>query len=171
MYLNTVEFSDGAFGIKSATRTYFSKDPDSLTIPEAAVLVGMLKAPYRFNPRIHQKRSLSRRNIVIGQMLKYGRINQAHHDSLTALPIELHFNRSSHTSGLAPYFREYLRLDLQRWARDSVNYKMNGEPYNIYRDGLKIYTTTDSIFQVLCFPDIQEFSGFIGIFVDAWQSG
>ncbi len=171
MYLNTVEFSDGAFGIKSASRIYFDKNPDSLNIQEAAVLVGMLKAPFRFNPRIHPNDSKDRRNVVIGQMFKYGRITETLRDSLQTLPIELNFKRASHTAGLAPYFREYLRLDLAKWARDSANFKVNGEPYNIYRDGLKIYTTLDSRIQSHAEAAVKKhLSTFQQTFFDHWKN-
>lgn len=145
MYLNTVEFSDNAFGILSATQTYFSKPTDSLKVEEAAVLVGMLQAPYRFNPRLFPERSKVRRNTVIGQMRNYGYLSSVEADSLMTLPITLNFRRASHIEGLAPHFREVLRLELQRWL--SENRRIDGTAYNLYRDGLTIYTTIDSRMQ------------------------
>lgn len=154
MYLNTVEFSDNAFGIWSATQTYFSKPTDSLNVEEAAVLVGMLQAPYRFNPRLFPERSKTRRNVVIRQMEKYNYITKEESDSLVNVPIELNFRRTSHTEGLAPYFREILRLELQNWLNQ--NPKIDGTSYNLYRDGLKIYTTLDSRMQTLAEESVRE---------------
>ncbi len=145
MYFNTVEFSDNAFGIKSAAYTYFSKPVDSLKTEEAAVLVGMLKAPYQYNPRIHPEASKKRRNVVIDQLFNYNFITQQQRDSLFKLPIILAFNADSHEDGIAPYFREYLRLYLKEWL--DAHPKPDGTKYSIYKDGLKIYTTLDSRMQ------------------------
>ena len=146
MYLNTVEFSSNAFGIKSATQTYFAKTPDKLSIPEAAVLVGMLQAPTKFNPARNPKNSLARRNIVLSQMNKYNFINNHEFDSLKALPIKLNFQVDDHNFGLATYFREELRGELLSWCKEHVN-NATGKPYNLYTDGLKIYTTINSKMQ------------------------
>ncbi len=146
MYLNTVEFSSNAFGIKSATQTYFAKTPDKLSIPEAAVLVGMLQAPTKFNPARNPKNSLARRNIVLSQMNKYNFINDHQFDSLKALPIKLNFQVDDHNFGLATYFREELRGELLVWCKEHVN-NATGKPYNLYTDGLKIYTTINSKMQ------------------------
>ncbi|MBP7390241.1 MAG: transglycosylase domain-containing protein, partial [Chitinophagales bacterium] len=105
MYLNTVEFSDNAFGIKSAAYTYFGKPVDSLRVEEAAVLVGMLKAPYQFNPRIHPQAAQQRRNVVIDQMYRYDYLSRDKRDSLFKLPVALDFHPDTHTEGMAPYFR------------------------------------------------------------------
>jgi penicillin-binding protein 1A len=147
MYLNTVEFSDNAFGIKSAARTYFSKPVDSLKTEEAAVLVGMLKAPYYYNPRINSENSIKRRNVVLSQLEKYQFLSAEVADSLRNMPLTLSFRSSSHNEGMAPYFREVLRLELQEWIKDHP--KVDGTPYDIYRDGLKIYTTIDSRMQLM----------------------
>lgn len=147
MYLNTVEFNDNAYGIKSAARTYFNKTPAQLDVEEAAVLVGMLQAPSSYNPRLHPTASKVRRNEVLGQMLKYHYIDKKFYDYLLAnCPIELNYKESSHTEGLATYFREYLRQWMTQWAKS--NPKIGGDDYNIYKDGLKIYTTIDSRMQV-----------------------
>ncbi len=146
MYLNTVEFSSNAYGIKSASRTYFNKTPDSLNVQEAAVLIGMLQAPTRFNPARNPDRSLERRNIVLGQMNKYDFIPDDQIDSIKALPIELNFQIEDHNFGLATYFRESLRTDLLKWCKEHIN-NATGKPYNLYTDGLKIYTTIDSRMQ------------------------
>lgn len=145
MYLNTVEFSDNAFGIKSAAVTYFNKPIQNLNTEESAVLVGMLQAPTRFNPRRNPENSTNRRNIVLYQMYNYKYIAIEVKDSLQALPLEIDFQTQSHLDGLAPYFRESLRLWLRSWASNKT--KPDGTPYNIYKDGLKIYTTIDSRMQ------------------------
>jgi penicillin-binding protein 1A len=145
MYLNTVEFSDNAFGIKAATKTYFNKPIDSLYTEEAAVLVGMLKAPYTYNPRVNPVNSINRRNVVLFQMYNYNFLSKTEKDSLQALPLTIDFQKSDHVEGLAPYFRENLRLWLRDWAQ--THQKSDGTHYNIYKDGLKIYTTINSKMQ------------------------
>lgn len=145
MYFNTVEFSDNAFGIKSAAATYFSKNTEDLLVEESAILVGMLKAPYYYNPRIHPENALTRRNTVLAQMKKYQKINDAEWDSLKMKPLEINFKSSSHISGLAPYFREYLRIWLQKWCNENI--KPDGSNYDVYKDGLKIEVTLDSRLQ------------------------
>ncbi len=145
MYLNTVEFSDNAFGIKSAAFTYFGKPLDSIRTEEAAVLVGMLKAPYQYNPRLHPKASNTRRNTVMYQMRKYKFITPQQYDSLSKSPITLDYHADTHENGLAPYFREYLRLWLKAYFAE--NKKPDGSTYNVYKDGLKIYVTLDSRLQ------------------------
>lgn len=139
MYLNTVEFSDNAFGIKSAARTYFNKLPIELNTEESAVLIGMLKAPYKYNPRANNETSKNRRNDVINQMYKYDFLSLSERDSLKALDLTIDFQKSAHTEGLAPYFREELRKYLAKWVKE--NPKEDGSNWDIYGDGLKIYTT------------------------------
>ncbi|MBL7777398.1 MAG: transglycosylase domain-containing protein [Chitinophagales bacterium] len=145
MYFNTVPFSDNAFGIKSAAYVYFGKPVDSLKIEEAAVLVGMLKAPSSYNPRAKPEASLKRRNVVIDQLYTYKFITKEQRDSLFKLPIKLDFHPDTHTEGEAPYFREYLRLWLKDWCEK--NPKPDGSTYNIYKDGLRVYVTLDSRLQ------------------------
>jgi len=175
MYLNTVPFGSQAYGIKSASRTFFNASPDSLKIQEAAVLIGLLKAPSYYSPVRNPERSKNRRNTVFSQMLKYELITKAEFDSLSQLPIKLDYSVRSHNEGLSPYFREYLRVALtahkpdrahyaswqtQKFEEDSIewetnplygwcnkNRKPNGEPYNLYEDGLKIFTTIDANMQ------------------------
>ncbi|MFM7725609.1 MAG: transglycosylase domain-containing protein, partial [Flavobacteriales bacterium] len=146
MYLNTVEFSSNAFGIKSASRTYFNKTPDSLNIQESAVLVGMLQAPTKYNPVRNPINSVNRRNVVLSQMRKYDFISDEQFDSLSALPIDLDFQQDDHNYGLATYFREVLRKQLLGWCKEHVN-NSTGKPYNLYTDGLRIHTTIDSRMQ------------------------
>ncbi|HXH19235.1 MAG TPA: transglycosylase domain-containing protein [Chitinophagales bacterium] len=148
MYLNTVEFSSSSFGIKSAAKTYFNKPTDSLTVDESAILVGMLKAPTQFNPKRNPENALKRRNVVLYQMKKYGYLTSAEYDSLKALSITLNYNAPTHTEGLAPYFREHLRLEVQQWLNQKYG-DDTAKKYNLYSDGLKIYTTIDSRLQAL----------------------
>ena len=146
MYFNTVNFGNNAVGIKSAARTYFNKQPDEINTEEAALLVGMLKAPTQYSPRRHYQAALGRRNVVLGQMNKYGYLSKTDLDSIKELPIDLsNFRSQAHYAGLATYFREYLRQFLKEWSRQ--NPKQDGSYYDIYCDGLKIYTTIDSRMQ------------------------
>jgi penicillin-binding protein 1A len=145
MYLNTVEFGANSFGIKAAAQTFFSKQPYELNIIESAVLVGLLKAPTYYSPVRNPDNSLRRRNTVMYQMKKYNFITQASYDSLKVLPTKLHYQAEDHNAGLATYFREYLRMYLTKWCNEHS--KTDGTKYNIYRDGLRIYTTIDSRMQ------------------------
>ena len=145
MYFNKFDFLYLAVGIKSAAKIYFNTSPDQLTIEQAAVLVGMAKNPSLFNPKRFPENAFKRRNVVIGQMYRNGVIEEFERDSLVTLPIELDFKRTDHNDGLAPYFREYLRNYMKAWLKE--NKKPDGTEYNIYADGLKIYTTIDSRMQ------------------------
>ncbi|MEN9330950.1 MAG: hypothetical protein RLZZ94_40 [Bacteroidota bacterium] len=145
MYLNTVEFGNNAYGIRSASSTYFQKDPKDVSMEEAALLIGMLQAPSRYNPVRNPDNAIKRRNTVIGQLEKYSYISEQVSDSLQKIPLRLRFRPESHTSGIAQHFREVLKKDLLKWC--SEHYKADGSPYNLYRDGLKIYTTIDTRMQ------------------------
>ncbi|MFN2394619.1 MAG: penicillin-binding protein 1A [Bacteroidales bacterium] len=146
MYLNTVDFGSHAFGIKLAAKTYFATTPDSLKTEEAAVLVGILQAPSWLHPVRNPERSLQRRNVVLSQMARYGYIDQEQFDSLRTLPLDMsNFQVQDQNTGPARYFREYLRQELTEWSNS--RFKPDGENYNIYKDGLKIYTTVDSRMQ------------------------
>ncbi len=146
MYLNTVDFGSHAFGIKLGAKTYFNTSPDSLKVEEAAVLVGMLKAPSWFHPVRNPERALSRRQVVLGQMGRYGFLPRHELDSIRQIPLDMsNFRIQDQHTGLATYFREQLRLQLAEWSR--TRFKPDGSNYNIYRDGLKIYTTLDSRMQ------------------------
>ena len=175
MYLNQFDFLYNAVGIQSAAQVYFSTTPANLKTEEAAMLVGMCKNPSLYNPVRHPERATNRRNTVLGQMEKYGFLDEAAKDSLAALPIELHYSSVDHKQGPAPYLREYLRtvltakepkesdysewnqqqykLDLWQWNNNPLygfcekNKKADGSSYDIYQDGLKIYTTIDSRMQ------------------------
>jgi penicillin-binding protein 1A len=146
MYLNTVDFGSHAFGIKSASKTYFNTSPDSLKTEESALLVGLLQAPSWYHPVRNTERSLQRRNVVLSQMTRYGYITPQEFDSLRATPVDMtRFSIQDQNTGPATYFREYLRNELTEWSKTRV--KPDGENYNIYKDGLKIYTTIDSRMQ------------------------
>jgi penicillin-binding protein 1A len=145
LYLNTIPFGDNTYGIEAAAQRFFSTHARALTPPQAAVLVGMLKATHAYNPRIFPDRSLQRRNVVLGQMKKYNKLPVAAADSMQALPLELKYNRITHHSGLAPYLREYIRPILTDWCKN--HQRGDGQPYNLYTDGLKVYTTIDSRLQ------------------------
>lgn len=146
MYLNTVDFGYNSFGIKSASRTYFNKDVKNLQVQEAAVLIGILKGITLYSPVRNPERSLNRRNTVINQMVKYGYLEEEKADSIKQLPIKLDLRPQSHSAGLATYFREYLRMELNKWIE--ANRKPDGSKYNLYKDGLKVYTTLDSRMQL-----------------------
>ncbi len=188
MYLNKFDFLNNAVGIKTASHTYFGKEPKDLNVEEAALLVGMCQNPSKNNPASRNERirtnALNRRNVVLGQMEKANFITQAQQDSLSAMPIKLNFHKVDHKEGLATYFREYLRgvlnaskpekanyrgWQMQKFYEDSLdwetnplygwckkNYKKDGKPYNLYTDGLKIYTTIDSRMQQFAEEAVQE---------------
>ncbi|MBB4118363.1 penicillin-binding protein 1A [Mesonia hippocampi] len=147
MYLNKYDFLYQAVGIRSASRIYFSKEPTDLKTEEAAVLVAMLKNPILYNPRKEKfkKNALQRRNQVLKQMQKNGYLDEQQKDSLQQLPLKLKFSPEGHDEGVATYFRAYLQSFLKEWIEE--NKKPNGEKYNIYRDGLKVYTSIDSRMQ------------------------
>lgn len=146
LYLNKFDYVNNAVGIKSAAQIYFNTTPDSLRIEQAAMLVGMAKNPAYFNPNRFHERAEGRRNTVLRQMAKYNYITQAQCDSLEKIPLKLVFRPEDHNDGLAPYFREYVRdVFLKKWCEE--NKKPDGTKYDIYRDGLKIYTTIDSRMQ------------------------
>ena len=175
MYLNQFDFLYNAVGIKSAAQVYFSTTPAELTIEQAAMLVGMCKNPTLYNPRRRPENALNRRNTVLNQMCKYDYITEQMCDSLKQLPIELQYQSVDHKQGIAPYFREYLRqmltakepkksnysewnklqyeIDLRQWEENPLygfcykNHKPAGTPYDLYQDGLRIYTTIDSRMQ------------------------
>jgi len=174
MYLNTVSFGgESIVGIKSASRTFFNTTPDSLSLEQAAVLVGMLKAPTAYNPRLNPERSYHRRNTVLNQMVKYEYLEEKVADSVKLIPISIDYNLASHLTGHAKHFRTFLsgfmrkdkpvppskeagtlsweryRRDSLRWSNDRLygwinkNPKPDGTQYNLYSDGLKIYTTVN----------------------------
>jgi penicillin-binding protein 1A len=175
MYLNYFDFLHNAVGIKTAANTYFSKEPSDLNITESATLIGLCKNPSYYNPVRYEERSLERRNVVLGQMLKAGYLTREQFDSCCQVPMSLRFHVTDHKDGAATYFRDFLRrymmakrptrsdypewnyvkyfMDSLYWEQDPLygwcnkNTKRDGEHYNIYTDGLKVYTTIDSRMQ------------------------
>ena len=146
MYFNTVAFGGHSYGIKTASKTYFNSSPDSLKIEEAAMLVGMLKAPSWYNPVRNPERATKRREVVLSQMKKYEFITNEEYDSIRQLPLDMSkYKLQDHNTGLATYMREYLRGQLKEWCK--THKKPDGTPYNLYKDGLKIYTTINSKMQ------------------------
>ncbi|MDR1344638.1 MAG: transglycosylase domain-containing protein [Tannerellaceae bacterium] len=188
LYLNKFDFLYNAVGIQSASRTYFSATPKGLKTEEAATLIGMCKNPSYYNPVRYADRTRRRRNVVLAQMQKAGYLNVRERDSLAALPLALRFSKIDHKEGLAPYFREYLRMTMTAQKPDANNYpaswqkpkfredsaawennplygwcnknkKTDGSFYNIYTDGLKIYTTIDTRMQRYAEESVREHIG------------
>ena len=158
MYLNTVSYGHNAFGIRSAAKTFFDKSPKDMNIEECALMAGVVNAPSRFSPVRNTERSMARRNLVLKKMAENGFITQAECDSISLIPIDMsHFNVMDHNTGQATYFREFLRGELNEWAKNTT--RADGKPYNIYRDGLKIYTTIDSRMQQYAEDAVKEFMG------------
>ena len=145
MYLNIYDFGYNADGIKSAAKIYFDKSPINLKLDESAVLVGMLKNSSLYNPIRRPEKVRNRRNVVFNQMLRNDYINKIEYDSLKSLDLNINYTPESHREGLATYFRAYLQDFMKKWIKN--NPKEDGSLYNIYRDGLKIYTTIDSRLQ------------------------
>ncbi len=183
MYLNTVSYGSNAYGIKSAAHTFFGKSPSELNIQESAMLVGVVNAPSRYNPKRNYDRALQRRNLVLSRMCTEGYLSDHDADSLKALPIDLgKYKPISHNEGIGTYFREMLRMvmtakrpersnyssawdyeyDVKTWDTNPIygwcekNRKADGTPYNIYRDGIKIYTTVNSAMQQYAEEALQE---------------
>ncbi|MBN2648260.1 MAG: transglycosylase domain-containing protein [Prolixibacteraceae bacterium] len=186
MYLNKFEFINGAFGVHVAAQTYFNTTPDLLKLHQAATLIGMLKSPYLYNPNRFEDRAISRRNVVLGQMLKNRYINRQQFEEAKAMPLDLDFDREGFKKGLAPYFRKYLERTMiaqkperssygnssrseQRYYEDSIawytdplfgwcnkNQKPDGSNYDLYSDGLKIYTTIDYRMQEYAEESVRE---------------
>lgn len=154
MYFNTVDFGSNSYGIKTASKTYFNKLPSELKIEEAALLVGILKGTTVYSPIRNPERAKARRNVVLTQMEKYGFITEAELEDATSSELAMKFTSPDHNQGSATYFREYLRLELQNWCKE--NKKADGEPYDLYRDGLKVYTTIDSRMQLYAEEAVKE---------------
>jgi penicillin-binding protein 1A len=154
LYLGTVPFGENTFGIRSASIRFFNKEPRDLKVEETAVLIGMLKATGIYNPIRYPEKARIRRNIVLGQMARYNYLDRALADSLQQLPLELDYRPLPHDAGIAPYFREFLRGELDQWCR--TNLKNDSEHYDLYTDGLKVYTTIDSRLQKYAEEAVQE---------------
>ena len=175
LYLNYFDFLHNAVGIKTAANTYFNKEPKNLTVCEAATLIGLCKNPSLFNPVRYPERAKERRNVVLSQMVKAGYMDRAEYQNYSSEPLTLNFHRTDHKDGTATYLREFLRrymmakrpvrTDYPSWnnvqfVADSIawdtdplygwcnkNFKKDGSPYNVYSDGLKVFTTIDSRMQ------------------------
>ena len=145
MYFNEYDFLNQAVGIESASNIYFNKAPSQLTTSESAMLVGMFKNSSLYNPIRNAEGVKNRRNVVLAQMAKYDYISEEIKDSLQALPLNIDYTPQGHNEGIATYFREYARAFMEDWIKD--NPKSDGSEYNIYRDGLKVFTTVDSKMQ------------------------
>ncbi len=154
LYLNTVPFPDNVYGIKNASLTFYSKTPDKLSVDEAAVLVGTLKGNTYYNPRSHPDRALERRNVVLSEMVQAGRLSEADRTRYSAAPIELKYNKISYHDGMAPYFRQVVEAEVKKICKDLR--KPNGDRYDIYKDGLKIYTTIDPKMQAHAEAAVEE---------------
>ena len=155
MYLNTVDFGNMSSGIKSAAKTYFDKTPEQLEPEESALLIGMLKAPSAYNPRRNPENALNRRNTVLSQMKKYGFLEEEAFAELKEKPIDMSkFKLQDHRAGSATYFREFLRKELAAWAKN--NKKPDGTNWDIYKDGLKIYTTINYKMQTYAEQAVEE---------------
>lgn len=149
LYLNMVSYGDEIYGIRNAAKTYFQKEPARLSIEEAAVLVGLLKGNTIYNPRRNPKAALDRRNTVIDQMVRNNFLAEAEAAKLKLKPIDLKYKKMDENSGIAPYFRDVLRDEIKKWCKENKNPKTD-QPYDIYKDGLKIYTTIN--------PRMQEYA-------------
>jgi penicillin-binding protein 1A len=149
LYLNMVSYGDEIYGIRNAAKTYFQKEPARLSIEESAVLVGLLKGNTIYNPRRNPKAALDRRNTVMDQMVRNNFLPEAEAEKLKLKPIELKYKKMDENAGIAPYFRDVLRDEIKKWCKQNKNPK-TGNPYDIYKDGLKIYTTIN--------PRMQEYA-------------
>ena len=169
LYLNTVSFAENIFGIEVAAERFFSKSPKSLDVHEAAVIVGMLKANNYYNPRTHPDRALGRRNVVIDLMVKNNYLNAADAEKYKEKPLGLHYRLISYNQGPAPYFLERLKPELLEWCADNVN--ENGQPYNLYTDGLKITTSIDYNLQRYAQQSVKEYmKNLQKVFDNHWKS-
>ena len=149
LYLNMVNYGDETYGIRNAAKTYFQKEPGQLTVDEAAVLVGLLKGSTRYNPRRNPKAAIARRNTVLDQMVRNDFLSKEEARRLKIGPIQLKYLKLDENAGIAPYLREVLREDMKEWCKKNIN-PNTGDPYNMYKDGLKIYTTIN--------PRMQEYA-------------
>jgi len=146
LYLNTVPFGENTFGIRNASLTFFQKEPDRLAVEEAAVLVGMLKGNTLYNPNRNMKAAFNRRNTVLNQMVKNDYLSEVEYKKLIVQPIRQNFKKLDENNGIAPYFLEVIRDELKKWCKENKN--QNGDNYDLYEDGLKIYTTINPRMQL-----------------------
>jgi len=169
LYLNTVPFSENIFGIEVAAERFFSKSPKNLEIQEAAVLVGMLKANNYYNPHSNPDRAKERRNIVLDQMAKNDYITDKEAEKFKAMPLEIKYSVITYNQGPAPYFAERLKPQLVKWCKQNI--KENGEPYNLFTDGLRITTTIDYSLQLYAQQSMMEqMKNLQSVFDAHWKS-
>jgi penicillin-binding protein 1A len=146
LYLNTVAFGDNVFGIRNGAKTFFQKEPDRLNIEESAVLIGMINGPGLYNPRRNPRQALERRNLVLNRMVQKNYLTSSQAEVLKRKPIELNFKKLDESAGLGPYFRMVLGEEMKKWCK--THKKSNGDNYDLYRDGLRIYTTINPRMQM-----------------------
>lgn len=159
MYLNEFDFLNNAVGIHSAARIYFGKEPKDLKIEECAVLVGMAKSPVIYNPKSKPEKALKRREVVLKLMMGEGHITEAEYDSLRVLPIGLNFQKETYNSGVAPYLRAYIKKEVRQIIKTNELLNEYGKPFDVERDGLKIYTTIDKKMQLNAEKAVQTYIG------------
>ncbi|MDP4151516.1 MAG: transglycosylase domain-containing protein [Bacteroidota bacterium] len=170
LYLNQVSFSDNVYGIRNASRTFFQKDPANLSVDEAAVLVGMVNNPTVFNPRSNPKSAVERRNTVISRMVSNHFLTEEEARGLKQKPIDMsHYRKLDENNGLAPYFRDVLRSELKKWCKEHID-PATGEPFNLFEDGLKIYTTINPRMQVYADEAVAEQMPILQQMLDAQPS-
>ena len=168
LYLNTVPFSENVFGIEVAAERFFSKSPANLTIPEAAVLVGMLRANTFYNPRLNPEQAKRRRDVVIDQMVGNNYITFEEAEKYKAEPLQLKYNVITYNQGPAPYFLEMLKPELLEWCNNNTN--ADGKPYNLFTDGLKIKTTIDYNLQYYAEQSVKEYmKNLQNVFDNHWR--
>ena len=146
IYLNTVEFSDHVFGIRNAAKTFFQKEPDRVSIEEAATLIAMVNSPGTYNPRRYPRQALERRNLVMNRMVESNSLDKVSYDRLKVKPIELNYKKLDENAGLGPYFRMILGEELKKWCKEHT--RPDGKNYDLYKDGLRIYTTINPRMQL-----------------------
>lgn len=146
LYLNTVAFGDNVFGIRNGAKTFFQKEPDRLNVEESAVLIGMINGPGLYNPRRNPRQALERRNLVLNRMVQKEYLSSTEAEALKRKPIELNFKKLDESAGLGPYFRMVLGEEMKKWCK--THKKSNGDNYDLFRDGLRIYTTINPRMQL-----------------------
>ncbi len=170
LYSNTISFGERAFGLHTASKRFFGKEPSKLNLEESATLVGILKAPTYYSPKRNPERCTARRNTVLNQMNKYDFISDTELEEAKSKELVLNYKSISESTGLARYFQQYVRKEFEKWAKD--NPKENGDIYHIKRDGLKIYTTLDYDLQIAAEHNMEKHMAALqGIFERSWKNG
>ena len=170
LYSNTVSFGEGAYGLNTAAKRFFNKKPENLLLEEAATLVGMLKATTFYSPRKNPERARKRRNVVLSQMAKYDFIKESTAEEISKLPLHLNYQSLAETNEFARYFKQFIKREFNEWSR--VRSKDDGSKYNLYRDGLKIYTSLDFDMQVVAEQTmVQHMAQLQKLFDESWKGG